>query len=101
MGGVTCAVACDRLFTCAIASDMGSKLCVGLDAADQSIFINGAVEPGCLAGCATTPSIIGLIDPNDCPATVKAVAAANTEFADACACGVGLGGCGAGGSGGN
>jgi beta-phosphoglucomutase-like phosphatase (HAD superfamily) len=53
------------------------------DDAEQAVFVGDAMS-GCFAGCTASMGLIGLVDPNDCAATISTLKAVSADFADYC-----------------
>ncbi len=68
-------------------------------AAEKSGFVGDDMS-GCVQSCIGFPTLMGLINAEDCSTTVDSISGANDDFKDVCENGFSQGGGGAGGAGG-
>ncbi len=79
----TCERTCRELYACGSADD--GALCPTFipGQVGETSFLEGENDDGCVAGCRRDPSLVDLVNPADCAATIARLSG-NDEFDAAC-----------------
>lgn len=79
----TCEQTCRDLYACGSADD--GALCPAFvpDQTSEAAFLDGNDDDGCIAGCRRDPSLVDIVNPTDCAATITQLSG-NDEFDAVC-----------------
>ncbi|MEM6792219.1 MAG: hypothetical protein AAF715_32190 [Myxococcota bacterium] len=80
-----CQMACTVVYQCG--ADNRGALCPNFvpGVVSQSDFLDGPNgNDGCVAQCLSTPALLQLVDPTNCPATIQTLSTVISDFAASC-----------------
>lgn len=78
---LTCEEGCNQLYVCGTEEVKGEPLCAGFsgEQAEQDTFVDG-----CVTTCEMDDTLLGVINPDDCPGTITIAKAGSPTFEMVC-----------------